>query len=426
MEKVLISDNVYKNLPELLKSLVVGFSEREKDIVLVSSLAVMSNCMPNIYGVYDGKDNLPHLYLMVIAPPASGKGTMGYSLELIDKIHQKILSDSKLQIAAWKKNKNSDGSSKPSIKVKLLPGNISSSKFYKYLSDSEHGLTIFETEADTLSSMLKQDWGDFSDILRKAFHNEKLSISRATDDYYLEIKHPKLSMVLSGTPGQVKPLIQSTENGLFSRFLFYYFNDIVKWKDVSPSNHNLNHKAIFKSAGNDLYTLYSNLMTLKNKIEFKLSDDQWKKLNADFGDATDVFETNGLGVLKSSVFRIAPIQFRIAMILTVIRNIKSISKHKEITCSDVDFRSSQLLIQYLLNHTIKVSELFEKEKNKLSVIEYSILSKLPKNFKRVDAIKISQKALVKDRTMDNYLKTWCIKKVVRKLSPGYYEKIKTK
>ena len=424
MKKGQISDEVYSNLPDFIKNLVNGFSGREKDIVLVSSLAVMSNCMPNVYGVYDGKDNLPHIYLMIIAPPASGKGTMGYSLELIDKIHQKILSESQLQIAAWKKNKNSDRDSKPSIKVKLLPGNISSSKFYKYLSDSEYGLTIFETEADTLSSMLKQDWGDFSDILRKAFHNEKLSISRATDDYYLEIKHPKLSMVLSGTPGQVKPLIQSTENGLFSRFLFYYFNDIVKWKDVSPGKHDFNHKAIFKSAGDDIYTLYENLMTLMNKIEFKLSNNQWKKLNIDFGDTTDVFESNGLGTLKSSVFRIAPIQFRIAMILTVIRNRKDISKHKELICSDVDFRSSQLLIQHLLNHTLKVSELFEKEKNKLSVVEYSVLSELPKKFKRADAIKVSKTASIKARTMDNYLKKWCAKKVVRKLSTGYYEKVK--
>jgi hypothetical protein len=68
---------------------------------------------------------------------------------------------------------------------------------------------IFENEADALSNMLKQDYGNFSDILRNSFQHETVSISRASDDRYFEIKSPQLSIVLSGTPNQVMPLIQS-------------------------------------------------------------------------------------------------------------------------------------------------------------------------------------------------------------------------
>lgn len=38
-------------------------------------------------------------------------------------------------------------------------------------------------------------------------------------------------MVLSGTPGQVAPLIPSGENGLFSREVFYYKSQIREWID---------------------------------------------------------------------------------------------------------------------------------------------------------------------------------------------------
>jgi len=51
----------------------------------------------------------------------------------------------------------------------------------------------------------------------------------STDQEYREVKKSYLSVLLSGTPAQVKPLIPSTENGLFSRQLFYYMHGIWAW-----------------------------------------------------------------------------------------------------------------------------------------------------------------------------------------------------
>ena len=98
MEDKYFKKEIYDNLPDILKSLVSEFSEREKDVVLLSCMGVLSNCMPNVIGYYDKKIHFTHLYTMVIAPPASGKGSMGYSSILIEKIHQHELNKSRVKI----------------------------------------------------------------------------------------------------------------------------------------------------------------------------------------------------------------------------------------------------------------------------------------------------------------------------------------
>lgn len=127
------------------------------------------------------------------------------------------------------------------------------------MKNNKHGLLILESEADSISNMLKQDWGNFSDILRKAYHHEKIPISREIDDKFIEVESPKLSMVISGTQGQVKPLILSKESGLFSRFLYYYFDDGVKWKDVTPNGSLVDYTTVFEKTSNDVFKPYNRL-----------------------------------------------------------------------------------------------------------------------------------------------------------------------
>ena len=63
--------------------------------------------------------------------------------------------------------------------------------------------------------------------------HDRLSYNRRTDREYREVKRSYLSVLLSGTPAQVKPLIPTAENGLFSRQLFYYMPAIHKCRTSS-------------------------------------------------------------------------------------------------------------------------------------------------------------------------------------------------
>ena len=62
------------------------------------------------------------------------------------------------------------------LKLKYSLQMLSTAEMYSFLGSSEHGLLIMESEADTLSNMLNNDWNNYSDVLRKAFHHEPISI----------------------------------------------------------------------------------------------------------------------------------------------------------------------------------------------------------------------------------------------------------
>ena len=264
-----IDDSVFESLPECLKTITNFFEERERDIVLLSSLGVISNCLPNVMGVYDGFEVYPNIYIAIIAPPASGKGVMNLSLWLIEEINDAIVEESEKANEATKfKTKEV----KKIVKRKIIPGNISTSELYSMIENAPHGGIVFESEADSLSKMFDQKWADFTDVLRGAFQHEKVSKARK-EDGLLVIKEPKLSVVLSGTPDQVKPLVRSIQNGLFSRFIYYSYEAKYKFKDVF--NVDVNRNSSFKELGAILKRdLWDVLYRRERALTFKMTKDQ--------------------------------------------------------------------------------------------------------------------------------------------------------
>jgi hypothetical protein len=54
METDFLPEIVYQKLPKVLSELTEPFTGREKDVVLLSSLGVLSAALPKVYGNYDG------------------------------------------------------------------------------------------------------------------------------------------------------------------------------------------------------------------------------------------------------------------------------------------------------------------------------------------------------------------------------------
>lgn len=422
MEQRLISQEIYNQLPQQLKELTFNFQGREKDIVLLSCLAVFSNCLPNVYGVYDRDIVYPHLYVMIIAPAASGKGVMNYSRKLIEPIHDKILGKSKKLLLEYeKKRKKGKDDVCPPFETKILPANISTSEMYSLMGASTHGLIIIESEADTMSNMLKNDWSNYSDVLRKAFHHEPISISRKMEKIFEDIKEPKLAMLISGTPDQLQPLIKSKGNGLFSRFIIYNFDEISAFKNVF-ADKSLDELSVFNEMGKKVYEFYGSLMNIQNPIQFSFSEEQENYFleNIDF-IRTDIINNYSQGFL-SNLHRHGLIQFKIAMILTAIRNMDfELHSKQEIVCSDTDFNLAFELTKTLLRHSLFTYN--NLEEGILSIQDEEILFSLKDTFTRDEILKIGENLNIPKRTIDDKLAQWKRKRLIKKLDKSKYKKL---
>lgn len=118
---------------------------------------------------------------------------------------------------------------KPQNKLFLIPANNSGTGILQNIIDSGGTGLICESEADTVSASIGADYGQWSHVLRNLFDQDSLAYNRRTEQEYMEVGRTFVSVLISGTPAQVKPLIPSAENGLFSRDLFYYMPTIREW-----------------------------------------------------------------------------------------------------------------------------------------------------------------------------------------------------
>lgn len=106
------------------------------------------------------------------------------------------------------KNKGERGPApkEPVFRDPFMPGNSSSSAVYRALDANGGWGIMFETEADTVSNMLDSDYGHYSDLMRKAYHHETVSMNRVSDKIHIDIENPRLSVFITCTPGQIPGL----------------------------------------------------------------------------------------------------------------------------------------------------------------------------------------------------------------------------
>jgi hypothetical protein len=114
----------------------------------------------------------------------------------------------------------------PRCKFLISAGDTSQPALLHALHDNPGGVLAYDSEADTLSTGNRRDFGGFSDVLRKTFEHEPLNRARLSESFLVE--NPRLSFSISGTLGQVPKLIFSDEDGLLSRFWFYVIPDVFQ------------------------------------------------------------------------------------------------------------------------------------------------------------------------------------------------------
>jgi len=451
------SQTIHENLPYIMKRVIAdSHSDEDADILILGSLAVISACTPNVYGVYDRRPVHANLFLFVTAPASAGKGRLSLCRHLAEPMHKYLRDKYKQDLKKYNEemvvyNANKKASlavppKEPPFLTLIIPANSTATVVYQTLSENDGVGLLFETEGDTLANAFNSDLGNYSDGFRKAFHHETISYLRKKDHEYVEIRRPKFSAVLSGTRQQIFNLIPNAENGLFSRFIFYSMGTELVWRDMFPAMEGTTTAdERFQQIGKDFYAFLKDFP--KDDVQFTLSHTQKQRFNDFFTETQSEYAITFGDDIVASVRRLGLILFRIAMILSVLRLMDSrgsasplsqVKKSKEIVCTDIDFQSALAIVKVLLLHTVDVFESLPRHpyerlsanaaKGSHQLAEESrsrFLDALPDTFNRPTYIEVAASLNIADKTAERYIREFCTSGQLDHPSNGQYIKTST-
>ena len=313
----------------LLLIMSYATSPTQRDVMLLGALTAIGASMERyVRCPYAGKLQSPCLQSFIVAPSASGKGILSFIRLLVEPIHDEIRQKVAEEVKAYKKEKAAydtmgkerckvEAPQMPKNKMFLISGNNTGTGILQNIMDANGTGLICETEADTISAAIGSEYGHWSDTLRKAFDHDRLSYNRRTDQEYREVKRIFLAVLLSGTPAQVRALIPSAENGLFSRQLFYYMHGIYTWADQFACGE-IDLDEIFRSIGRD-WQLKLDILKEHGIHTLRLTDEQKKEFNALFSDLFFRSDIANGNEMRSFIARLAVNICRIMSTIAMLR-----------------------------------------------------------------------------------------------------------
>lgn len=437
-------------LPVLIQdALSTQTTPEGRDKVILTSLTLWSGAMPGVRGLYDGKWVYPPFYTLIDAPSGADKGVIACCDQLVMPIEWEIRKkcereqeDYQQELAQWNALTKKERGSKPQPKEPpyqsvFIPANSSATSAYQALADNGEWGIIFETEADTLAQALKQDYGDYSDGLRKAFHHERISYNRRKENEHVNVDHPRLAALLTCTPGQIPQLLspQQVENGLANRFLFYNLKSNHHWRDVFATCDEPIADRLLK-VGQRYLELYHDLADHAAKpLEFVLSEEQKSQFNNYFSSL--LLEQIGLHgeQLDAFVKRLGLSTFRLCMTLTVLR----CEEHKPrldplsqtLVCAERDFQTAMAIADCLINHTTHVyanllphdDQTVAKNGISLSASERQLFEALSSDFTTQEARQAAERLGIPWKTAERYIGQFVSKyHIATRIRNGQYHK----
>ena len=313
----------------LLRIISYGTTVTQKDVLLLGALTALGATMERYVRChYAGKYQSPCMQSFIVAPAASGKGVLSLIRLLVMPIHDDIRQQVEKEMNVYKKAKvayemmgkeraKAEIPEIPLNRMFLISGNNTGTGILQNIMDNNGTGLICETEADTISTAIGSEYGHWSDTMRKAFDHDRLSYNRRTDHEYREVKKTYLSVLLSGTPSQVKPLIPTAENGLFSRQVFYYMPAIHHWQNQFDRNDS-DLEDTFKALGMEWKDKLKTIV-MNGIFTLHLTDGQKDEFNRLF---SRLFVRSGLAngnEMSSSVARLAINICRIMEVVAMLR-----------------------------------------------------------------------------------------------------------
>ena len=418
-------------LPKFLEEAVrVTDLAHQQDMLLLACLSAASYALPNIKFLHNmgSKEYYPNLMVVVVAPPASGKGMMENANRLIDPIDRFLkMVGMRAQVSASSNEVN----------------------FFESLMECGGNGFMLATEINQLSKEFKKD-GGYSTLFRQAFEHEAWSRTRYRGGkrIHFELDEPKLSVVLSGTEDQLIPLLEKGENGLASRFLPYIVENVMLFDErvvTHGDRYNENGaKVVFERLAQELFARWNWLRAQEKEHLWSWTEEQAvlfgklikeaERLMLDrVGQKPKAEQPELLKALMAMEHRMAVTLERIGLTLSLLRVKVGSELPDVIYCQDIDFATVVSMGEKLFLHAFKLTEkLMEKGPHGVQLLEAradakermeELLAKLPQRFQFAKIKCLTEELKITERTLNRYMDELVEAKRIVRLSKGNYKKL---
>ncbi|MEM1126752.1 MAG: DUF3987 domain-containing protein [Bacteroidota bacterium] len=394
-------------------------ADHERDALLLSTLGTLSACLPNVEGQYGGKTYSPNVYVAMLGQAGSGKSVMRHARAIADGVHAFL--------AERARTHPQDPHLPQGPCALYIAGNSSGAAFESALEACQGTGLIMEEEIDTIGNVLDQDWGDFSDKLRKAFEHEPITSARE-GRRHLFIERPQMSVVLTGTPDQIVQLIRSTENGLFSRYCYLYLGGVSLWRSPRPTERAARLREAVEALKGSVVELYRALARRSTSLQVVLTDSQWGRVDEAFQGLHDrMAKDPKRRHLLSIVRRQGVVAFRLCMILAVARAWTTASVDLEtsesISPTNDDLEAALLISSTCLTHGLALAHSLPERSPQLQVTSEDLfLARLPDAFATREAVDIGERMTLSRRTVEQRLGRYVEDGHLSRPKKGHYRK----
>jgi hypothetical protein len=447
-----IPPRVYTLLPTMHRELCSLYNTNyERHVFLCGLLPTVAHILTNVRAAHADGFYSPDFFFALVAAAGQGKSTAARAFQLASVIDEELRQQSKTEMAAYQALQQAKEQVEiqppPPMRRLFVPANSSQTVLIQTLYDNDGKAFFAETEIDSLLAAERNvDWGNVTTVLRLAFHHETIALMRKTPyrgETVLTITQPALSVFLSGTLEQFRQLMRSTENGLFSRFAFYFHNPPLVWRSHRATKQSCARADIIMHHAKNLAAVYR---ILKERIETRpespvrveLTESQWDMIDNTFGTMQKEFyhEENRADLL-SSVRRGAVIALRLAMQFAVIRWIDEfgvlgfgeICRCEEsviIPAQDNDVACAVLLARLFVGHAEKLSSLLPEQRHATINVKSSVmrfLEALPTPFSTQDALNKGNEMAITRATVFRYIKKALAAHHIESTQHGIYQKV---
>ncbi len=437
---------VIDRFPGLLSDVLkVAADDREYDLMLLSSLTVLSTIMPGVSGMLKKQLYKPPFYTLIIGPSGSGKGCINVVRKLADPWQDYIFDISKAKVKEYEEQKELSDNYKAQVRaakgkkpVGLPPeepvpvcqkrlhmsGYTTTARMIEQLDvNSPYASFLYETELESVNNTIMQDFGGYSYVLNQAFQHERIGCSSKTNGTSF-IEFPELGFLATGTPGMLLKLIPSTESGLYSRLLIYRITGRADYQPLTSVDDTMCSVRYFERLGQRVLDMAVHLEKSPTFVVF--SDKQRKRLDRYFEREYNNVRVFGNDDVASVVLRHRLIIFRIAMTLTGIRKGETKSTAEEIEILDDDFDIAFHIGTRCLSHSLLVSTSLKhsdtNQRHKLPDAQVDLFDVMPDEFKTSDIIDEAGVRGISRSSVFRMLKKAQEYSLVVLVSTGYYRK----